>query len=484
MRFTVIGHSTLFVEAGPTTVLVDPWLSGSCYWRSWWLFPPSAELDPAWLRPEHVYLTHHHFDHFHYPTLRRIDKRAHMLIPRFGVDVMPGELHALGFDDVRELQHGERVTIAPGVDVASYQYGFDDSAFVVAHEGTVLVDLNDCKMRGRSLARIVRDFGNPTFLFKTYSWAQAYPRCYDAEDPADLELISRDTYIDDFVATARALRPRYAVPFGSMVAFLHPESMSVNDAVVTPVDVANRCAKTGELPGSDVVVMAPGDSWSSETGFDIADVDWYTERAQHVAALARSVKDRVEAQSAAEAERTLTFDAFAGYFQQFLDALPPLSTRAMLKRPIAFHVASDSQPYWIVDFKHRRVVRACEPPSDVASVIAVAEGVLADAIDKRLVNFIHISMRLRTRVAPGGTSDDLAFWGVLAIWEIGYLPARRLLNRRFLEVLWRRRREAVDIAAALRGRGSVLTRMSTTFTPSREPAAARARSTEEAGSPM
>jgi hypothetical protein len=255
-----------------------------------------------------------------------------------------------------------------------------------------------------------------------------------------------------------------------MVAFLHPESMSVNDAVVTPVDVANRCAKTGELPDSEVVVMAPGDSWSSDIGFKIADVDWYTEREEHVATLARSVQDRIDAQTAVEATRTLTFDAFARYFQQFLDALPPFSTLAVLKRPVAFHVASDPEPYWIVDFKHRRVIRACELPADVASVITVADGVLADAIDKRLVNFIHISMRLRTRVAPGGTSDDLAFWGLLAIWEIGYLPARRLLNRRFLDVLWRRRREAVDIAAALRGRGSVLTRMSTTFTPPRDEA--------------
>jgi UDP-MurNAc hydroxylase len=34
MRFTVVGHATLFVE-GDRTLLVDPWLFGSCYWRSW-----------------------------------------------------------------------------------------------------------------------------------------------------------------------------------------------------------------------------------------------------------------------------------------------------------------------------------------------------------------------------------------------------------------------------------------------------------------
>ena len=155
MRFTVLGHGALCVEHGDSSILVDPWLSGSCYWRSWWHYPPS-EAAEAHLRPTHVYLTHHHFDHFHYPSMRRLDRGAHVLVPRFGVDVMPGEVRSLGFSTVTELAHGEVTTLAPGLRVASYQYGFDDSAFVIAgDDGTVLADLNDCKMRGASLRQVL-----------------------------------------------------------------------------------------------------------------------------------------------------------------------------------------------------------------------------------------------------------------------------------------------------------------------------------------
>ena len=81
MRLKVIGHSCLLIETRAGTILVDPWLFGSCYWRSWWHFPPSPPPDEEMLNPDFVYLTHHHFDHFHYPSLRRINRSARMLIP-------------------------------------------------------------------------------------------------------------------------------------------------------------------------------------------------------------------------------------------------------------------------------------------------------------------------------------------------------------------------------------------------------------------
>lgn len=158
MRATVIGHAGLFIEGDGTTLLVDPWLSGSCYWRSWWHYPPSAEVRDEWLEPGFVYLTHHHFDHFHYPSLRRIHRSTKVLIPRFGVDVMRGELDRLGFHDVTEMNHSETLRLTGGLSVTSYQYGFDDSALVVVGPSVVIFNLNDCKLRAPELAQL-RDAG-------------------------------------------------------------------------------------------------------------------------------------------------------------------------------------------------------------------------------------------------------------------------------------------------------------------------------------
>lgn len=463
MRLTVIGHSALFVETRGPTLLVDPWLFGSAGWRSWWHFPPSSQVREAWLSPDYVYLTHHHPDHFHYPSMRRISRDARILIPRFGVDVMEGELRGLGFRHVRELPHGEVVELAPGVCVASYQYGFDDTLFAVADGDDSIVDINDCKIRGLPMRQVLRDFGSPSVALKSHSFAQAYPHCYEAEDPADLELVARETYLEDFAHAMRELSPRYAIPFGSMVAFLHPESLAVNQHLVTPAEVVAYCARSGALPATDVVPMAPGDRWDSTRGFERSDFDWYAERERHLAELAEAVRPKVERALAREAGRSVPFEAFEAYFGRFVRAIPRAAAHVFLRRPVVFEVPSSEAPFFALDFRRRRVLRTRQPPEDRASLLRVPEGVLADAMEKGIVHFVHGSMRIHVRVRRGGIHGDLAFWGFLMIWEIGYLPLRRVATRRFLSVLWRRRREAAETLRALFGRGTPLARLSSRF---------------------
>jgi UDP-MurNAc hydroxylase len=461
VEFTVLGHGALFVEHGDLSLLIDPWLGGSCYWRSWWHYPPS-EASEQHLRPTHVYLTHHHFDHFHYPSMRRLDKRAIVLVPRFGVDVMPGEVRSLGFSSVTELPHGEVTTLAPGLRVASYQYGFDDSAFVMASDdGTVLADLNDCKMRGSSLKQVLDDFGRPTFLFKSHSWAQAYPVHYTADDAKDLAVLSRDSYAADFSAIVREMRPRYAVPFASMTCFLHPETADVNDHIVTPVEVRDAFDAAVGVDGVVLKVLVPGDSWWADKGFYVADHDWYSRRAEHLAVMTENARPTVDAALAEEANATVQWPAFAAHMQRFVDALPPGAGRVLLKRAVVFEVPSDAATrWWIVDGRAGRVYRSAALPHGYASIVRVPEAVLADAVDKDLVNLIHISMRMRVELRPGGVDTDLAFWALMAVHELGYLPLRRVLTPRMAGVAWRRRRELLGmVTGRLFGRGTLAERM-------------------------
>jgi UDP-MurNAc hydroxylase len=464
MRFTVIGHSCLYFETPAGTILVDPWLIGSCYWRSWWHFPPSAEPRHEWFEPDYIYLTHHHFDHFHYPSMRKIDRGARVLIPQFGVEVMRKEVESLGFEHVTELPHGEVTDLGQGVKVASYQYGFDDTTFVVADGPNVVVDVNDCKIRDRSLRRVLEAFGRPTFVLKSYSFAQSYPLGYTAEDPADLELVTRQTYVDDFVGRVAEFRPKYAVPFGSMVAFLHPETRDLNQHLIPPGDIVTAFRRSPAAKRTEVLEMAPGDSWDSEQGFSIAGRDWYSERDKHLEELAESLHASLEAQAAAEEGVTADWDKFEAYFTSFVRALPPLTGRFAVRRPIVFKIPSCTQtPYWIIDIPKRSVHRAVNAPAERAETIHVPEALLVDAIDKRVVQLLHGAMRIRTELRAGALSDDLTFWGLIAIWENGYLDWRALPKRRLARVLWHRRAEVFDAVRALVGRGSFVDRMANRF---------------------
>jgi UDP-MurNAc hydroxylase len=456
MKFTVIGHSCLRIETSGPTILVDPWLFGSCYWRSWWHYPTVAVPDAEVFEPDFVYLTHHHFDHFHFPSMRKIDRAAHVLVPKFGVPTLGEEVRQLGFSEVMELPHAQVVQLAPGVRVASYQYGADDSVFVVADGDDVLVDINDSKLRGRTLQRILDDFGRPTFVFKSYSFAQSYPIMYTADDPADLELVTRDTYLDNWVRVVDALQPRYGVPFGSMVAFLHPDSAGANEQLITPSEVVAAFRERRPHSVTEAVHMDPGDSWSSDAGFALSGVDWYAERERNLEELAAQVAPKIADQTVEEKGLTLEYPVFADYFERFMQAFPPGVLKRLLHRPVVFEVASSPLPYWVLDFSRGAVYRLSEPPPDTASIVTVNEGVLADAIAKRLVHVVHGSMRIRIHLRAGGVGDDLMFWGLVVPWELGYVPFRPRTLSRLTQVAWRRRGEGLELLEAARGGGLTL----------------------------
>jgi hypothetical protein len=223
-------------------------------------------------------------------------------------------------------------------------------------------------------------------------------------------------------------------------------------------------------PGStsEAVQMDPGDRWSTEGGFEHGGVDWYSGREQRLDDLARAVQPRIAAQDAAEAAMTLDYARFAEYFTRFLHAFPPgVIGRAALRRPVVFDVPSSPLPFWVIDFRRGAVYRLSDPPPDTASIVRVNEAMLADAIDKRLVHVVHGSMRIAVHLRPGGAGDDITFWARLVPWELGYVPMRRSVNRRLVEVMWRRRREWLDWGDALRkgsGSGSLFERLSGRFT--------------------
>ncbi len=446
MHVTVIGHSCLRIKTRAGTVLIDPWLSGSCYWRSWWHFPPSAEPDEEMFKPDWIYLTHHHFDHFHYPSLRRMDRSAKVLIPRFGVDAMVSEVKSLGFDSPQELVHGRVLDLGRGVRVASYQYGFDDTTFVVAEDDNVVIDVNDCKIRRRSLKQIERDFGRPTLACKSHSFAQSYPVLYESADVEQLKLVSRDTYIDDFHDVMSGLRPRYAVPFGSMVGFLHPDSRPVNEHLVTPDMVVDGVAERGGIAGTEVVTMAPGDEWDSETGFTRSDVDWYSDRGRHLDDLVAVHGPKIAERTAEEQGVVVDWADFEAYLTRFVREVPRVFAHRLAPRPFVFFVPSDeATPYWWVSFRSRSVGRSATPPADRSGTTTVPEAVLAEAIRDTILHMVHGSMRIRTTLEPDGVQSDLGFWGLMMMWELGYLPLRKSARRlRLWTALLRRHRELID----------------------------------------
>ncbi len=120
MKLTNIGHATILLETKGLRILTDPWLTPRLD-RFWEHYPPlRPETVPE--RVDIVLLSHHHFDHFHLPSIHSLNRDALVFCPSNptrlglypaggGVFDVAGLLQRLGFTRVEAVEPFQRIEI-------------------------------------------------------------------------------------------------------------------------------------------------------------------------------------------------------------------------------------------------------------------------------------------------------------------------------------------------------------------------------------
>lgn len=451
MRFKILSHAGMLVEARGIRLVSDPWILGSCYWRSWWNYPKPAPFSTDGV--DYIYLTHMHWDHFHGPSLRKFSPNVTFLVPRAPTDCIVRDLADFPCKRIIEMPHGKTIEVAPGLKLTSYHYGLNtDSALVIDDGQTVLLNMNDCKLAGYPLRQVMQRHPRIDFLFRSHSSAQPYPTCVEAQDEGDLRLRNTEFYVSDFVESARLLEPRYAIPFASNNCFLHRETRQYNTAVVSPLEVKDFF-DAHRPPRTECVVMVAGDSWSDETGFAIQQQDFFVDRDRHLAQYAEEVAPLLEDSYRKEAKARLSFAPFEAYFRKFMASLPWFS-HFLFSPPIAFEVEGQPAVLWMLDFKSKRVYEATGRPPDFAIKYRVHPAVLRDCVQRSMFTLLFPSKRVRIELRKGHLRDYFAFEQLFDLYEYGLLPVWKSLGARSLAA-WARRWRELGYMAMLLARASV-----------------------------
>jgi L-ascorbate metabolism protein UlaG (beta-lactamase superfamily) len=106
---TFLGHATVRLDVGGAALLTDPLLRD----RIGHVRRRSAPIEPGAYRDlDGVLISHLHLDHLDVPSMRRLPRAVPVVMPRGGGRIV----RRIGFADVREVEAGDRVTLA-GVDV-------------------------------------------------------------------------------------------------------------------------------------------------------------------------------------------------------------------------------------------------------------------------------------------------------------------------------------------------------------------------------
>lgn len=448
MRFTILSHAGMYMEHKGTSVVTDPWLIGSCYWRSWWNFPePKRELVEN-LRPDYIYISHLHWDHYHGISLKKLfDCKTRVLVPKVCTTRMVDDLKTLGFRNVEEIPHDGEVQLGDDFTLASYQFGIGvDSAAILKGGGVRLYDLNDCKLFGWPLRHLVKRHGKPDFVFRSHSSASAVPYCIAGYEKDFAEFRTRQDYIEEFSRAAISLEAKYAIPFASNHCFLHKDTIHFNSTAVSPRDVETYCNHLAEEVGSSTrcVVMAPGSSWSAGEGFQLVDFD-FSRREQHIQDLLHQHEDALQRYYEEEEREIGDFASFRDYFKGFLDAVP-FVVRKRWRTAFVFRVVDQQGTHhWLIRPNTKEIAEV-EASLPDAIVIDMSPRVLNDCTQIRMFSVWAASKRLRIHLpAPADLKKLRLLFSLLDAYELENVALLKNFRSRHLGVFLRRWREGAEM---------------------------------------
>lgn len=358
MKFTTVSHACMYVETPQGSILIDPWVLGSCYWRSWWNYPePSPELI-ARLKPDFIYITHLHWDHFHAPSLKLFDKNTTFLLPKAPPVRMVKDLKSLGYHNIIEIPHGDFYEPWEGFRLYVYQFGplFIDSAVVLTDGKTTLLNANDSKVFGWPLKQIQDKFKQFDFVFRSHSSASPIPYCIEGYEDKYGAFRTKQDYIEEFTYFGLHLKAKYAVPFASNHCFLHKDTLHFNATSADPLSVEAFYNQESHALGMDsrCVVMPSGSSWSPEEGFYIEPFD-YKNKEVYIASLLEKHKEKLEKHYEKEKKTLGDFKSFVRYFTPLLNALPFVIRHFFFPQTLFMIQDSSGIQYWLIDPKKKSV---------------------------------------------------------------------------------------------------------------------------------
>lgn len=461
MRMTILSHAGLLVESQGRQLVCDPWLIGSAYWRSWWNYPPVAPELIAAIKPDWIYLTHIHWDHFQSASLKLFSLDTPVLIAFDRYTRMRDDLHRIGFRNVVELRHGRRSTLAPDLAVTCYQFSpFSDSALVVEAEGTTILNVNDAKFMGLPLTQILDNHPKIDFALRSHSSANARLtyQCLDApeEHVDDVEGYSRA-----FCAFMKRVQPRYAVPFASNHCHLHRDTFEFNHHIVSPDVVARDfAAYQREHPfPTELKVMTTGDQWDDKTGFHITPSPWLEDRERRLAQYAAEKQGVLERTYAREARSHVSEDMARRYLVEMARGTPYLMRRRFKGHPVLFDVrAGENRQGFLFDMWNRTVTAVDPAAADPMTMrVIIPANVFKMTLVLRMFGHAAISKRLRWQATRADMGRMHLFEGILSWHEHEALPLRKLFTWRCVVDYLPRWREVLLYAqltiGVLRGRG-------------------------------
>ena len=393
-KLKFLSHASAIVESKESSMIIDPWLIGSCYWRSWWNYPPVDRNTVENLKVDAIYITHVHWDHWHGPSLKKLFSKDTLIITHDEPNKRSvSDLKDIGFKNIKLLKHGETFELGD-ITITPYQFGLflNDSALVVETPEMKLLNANDCKIAGAALRSIIKRHGPFDFALRSHSSANDRV-CYKLES-GDYSFDDKNHYSRSFALFMDAVKPKYAVPFASNHCHLHKDVYGMNSLVNDPFKLEDYLTENNLLQDVELKIMLSGDSWSSESGFDIDPENrgYFENKEKHIAEYRDEVSDKLESYYTLE-NRIKPNSRIIEMFEKQISSIPRIfrcRLGAFSYKMVLFN--DEGEHHYVVTPKNA-TVEECQSSMDLGATVRIPIKIFLDSVAMNMFHHSSISKR-------------------------------------------------------------------------------------------
>lgn len=437
-KISVLSHACLLVETKATKIIIDPWLVGTCYWRSWSNYPPAQYNMEEISQVDAVFISHVHWDHWHGPTLKRFFRETPIYIPEQPNARVINDFSSVGCKSVTVVKHGQVIKVGD-LDIKFYQFGLllQDAALVIRSHDMTILNANDAKLAGPPLEDLIRREGPFDVALRSHSSANSRI-CYGVDGDDSLKVDDRDHYFRAFKLFMDKVNPRFAVPFASNHTHLNDDVWPLRSYVSNPLQLSEYLAKTNH--SFKLALLLPGSSLNSDGEIVLSGSEYFSDYDKKIGDMR---KDFVQVNKKYDyAEENLRFGhEFLGVFKDFLDSALIFNKRFKLVFEIL--IKNNNQQYIVFDKGELFLYDDLDDELILSSPrVVIPNVILKDAVLKNMFHHAGISKRVKY-IAPDrqSLSKLRAFVRELEAFELTgrsrlrfFINLSRLYIRRWREI--------------------------------------------------
>ena len=259
IKIHFINHACFIIESYFSKVICDPWLHGPVFNNGWDHISPTSFNYNEFENITDIWFSHEHPDHFNPPNLLQIPinhRRNIRILYQKTIDKKVVQFcKSIGFKNTIELEPNTYYRIDKALKILCNPAGGGDSYAVFKTKDTTILNLNDCVVNSRNIAKdISQSVGIVDILFTQFGTAKKIGN----ENDKDQRIASSKRKLERIRYQNEYFKPKYIIPFASYIYFSHEENFYMNSGANNIKDVYNFI--TNQL-NTNCHILYPGDNW-------------------------------------------------------------------------------------------------------------------------------------------------------------------------------------------------------------------------------